>query len=440
MRKTILVFVICSSLIVPFFLLPSTTYATGEKIAFTSMRDGNAEIYIMNTGGSEQKRLTDNSTADTFPSFSPGGTKIAFQSNRDSYDQIYIMNSDGTNQVNLSNISFNEYNPAFAPDGTKIAFESYRTGYIESWFMNPDGTNPTRLTFNAAYDHFLAYSPDSKKLAFTSYRKGNPNIYIMDAIPGANQTQLTDNTAEDSNPAFSPDGKKIAFQSNRDGNLEIYIMNIDGSDQSRLTYNTITDSSPVFSPDGTKIAFESKRDDNFEIYIMNIDGSDQSRITYNTSDDLYPAFSTSISSISPSKPITPEDLVLMDLNINQLLDLYGATPEGFVKMLYDIILNRVPDDKGLSDWVAALGNGMGASEVANYLVFSDELNSKTSSMSSEEFVAFLYKQVIDRKPDNDGYNSWLNFIANGNSKPDTLSAFLNNEEWFNICRMFNVTP
>ncbi len=52
------------------------------KIAFTSDRDGNREIYVMNADGTNQVRLTNNSVVDDHPTWSPDGTKIAFVSER----------------------------------------------------------------------------------------------------------------------------------------------------------------------------------------------------------------------------------------------------------------------------------------------------------------------------------------------------------------------
>src|SRR5687767_4151276 len=59
------------------------------KIAFSSFRDGNQEIYVMNPDGSGQTRLTDNPADDGAPAWSPDGTKIAFTSNRDGNYEIY---------------------------------------------------------------------------------------------------------------------------------------------------------------------------------------------------------------------------------------------------------------------------------------------------------------------------------------------------------------
>jgi len=56
---------------------------TKGKIVFTSYRDGNGEIYIINVDGSGQVNLTNNPGWESYPSFSPDGSKIFFLSDRD---------------------------------------------------------------------------------------------------------------------------------------------------------------------------------------------------------------------------------------------------------------------------------------------------------------------------------------------------------------------
>ena len=68
----------------------------GTKLAFTSNRDGNAEIYVMNRDGSGVQRLTNHPMIDVTPTWSPTGTQLAFTSDRTGTPQIYIVNADGT--------------------------------------------------------------------------------------------------------------------------------------------------------------------------------------------------------------------------------------------------------------------------------------------------------------------------------------------------------
>lgn len=140
-------------------------------------------------------------------------------------------------------------------------------------------------------------------------------------------------------------------------------------------------------------------------------------------------------------PLTPQDWVLKDLNIDELVALYGPTPEGFIKMLYDNILGRVPDDSGLDYWTGQLINMIfGGSRISEHFIFSDEFMSEINSMSNKNFIEFLYESLLSRTPDSEGFGDWLAYMDKGASRLDTLRAFMNNKEWADICSMFNVVP
>ncbi len=257
------------------------------RIAFESERDGNPEIYTMEPDASDQRRLTQNASADTDPAWSPDGTQIVFTSNRDGNDEIYKANADGSGQTRLTTSPGSDSNPAWSPGGRNVVFVSRRDGQAEIYVMNADGTGQSRLTDNAAPDAVPAWSPDGSKIAFTSSRDGQAEIYVMN-VDGSNQTRLTTDPGSDVSPAWSPDGSKIAFASNRDGNYEIYVMSPDGSRQTRLTRNLEIDLDPAWSPDGRRITFTSNRDGNYEIYVMDADGTAQSRLTTNSAPDTTP--------------------------------------------------------------------------------------------------------------------------------------------------------
>src|SRR5207244_12641176 len=67
----------------------------GTRVAFTSNRDGNPELYVMNRDGSNLRRITNHPAIDSTPTWSPTGTQIAFTSDRSGSPQIYIVGADG---------------------------------------------------------------------------------------------------------------------------------------------------------------------------------------------------------------------------------------------------------------------------------------------------------------------------------------------------------
>ena len=115
------------------------------KIAFTSDRDGNSEIYVINADGTEQTRLTDDPRGDGSPSWSPDGRLIAFASNRDGDWEVFVMNADGTDKQQLTDDLENNTEPVWSPDGRHIAFGSDRKGNVEVFVMDADGGNAVRL-------------------------------------------------------------------------------------------------------------------------------------------------------------------------------------------------------------------------------------------------------------------------------------------------------
>ncbi len=102
--------------------------ATAEPasgILFTSERDGNLEIYLVQPDGSGLARLTDEPGVDTDPAWSPDGRQIVFRSRRDGSSDIFIMDADALHPANLvrdpRDSLDDEFVPAWNPDGETLA-------------------------------------------------------------------------------------------------------------------------------------------------------------------------------------------------------------------------------------------------------------------------------------------------------------------------------
>jgi len=188
----------------------ATVSPKGDKIIFTSTRDGDPELYTMNIDGSDQKRLTFEMGYDGGAFFSLDGSKIVFRSSRpksqeelaDYQDlakngmfrpsvlEIYIMNSDGTDIKKITNFGKASFAPFFHPDGKRIIFSSNVMSEngrnFDLYMINTDGTGLEQITFNETFDGFPMFTHDGKQLVFCSNRfnkkQGDTNVFIADWI------------------------------------------------------------------------------------------------------------------------------------------------------------------------------------------------------------------------------------------------------------------
>lgn len=125
----------------------------GAKIAFTSLRGNNkVEIYVMNADGTDIVLVTDHladpggeNYDDDEPAWSPDGTKIAFSSNRDGEREIYVVTLDDGVRTRLTDNADPASHPTWSPDGAKIAFTSGTEFNGNIILMNPDGSGQQKL-------------------------------------------------------------------------------------------------------------------------------------------------------------------------------------------------------------------------------------------------------------------------------------------------------
>ncbi len=104
---------------------------------------------------SNVRQLTDNASDDRFGRVSPDGEHIAFTSNREGNDDIYVINSaDGGGERRLTINNANDDAPTWSADGQILAFASDRDGDFEIYTMNLDGNEQTQLTNNNVADRW----------------------------------------------------------------------------------------------------------------------------------------------------------------------------------------------------------------------------------------------------------------------------------------------
>ena len=172
----------------------------GKSVVFTVLQGELQGIYTRNPDGVNEVRLTD--TPDYSPVWSPDSRRIAFLSTRDGNAEIYVMESDGSSQaVRLTDTEALEYDISWSPDGKKVLFVSERDGNPEIYILDPNGVEQTRLTYNNDRDDQPVWSPDGDRIAFVSYLDGDAEVFTMND-KGEDQVRITNNAAQDTNPTW----------------------------------------------------------------------------------------------------------------------------------------------------------------------------------------------------------------------------------------------
>ena len=319
-------------------------------LAFTSDRDGNPEIYVMDAAG-EERRLTNNPGADNNPAWSADGTRIVFERE----NALWTMRADGSDVARLTNpptrgldwrrngipvpssdgrVLYSRFSeemnrtvrivnidgsndhqlaegiaPSWPSDGSLVAFTVFNNDISDVYLIRADGSQGRNLTNTPATREDLpVVSPDGQQVAFLSSSDG---LTVM-RTNGTGRTLVADDCVPNPpcahRPAghqWSPDGRQIAYFLARIGTVfhDVYVVNADGSGKRRLT----TENHPIYAirwaPDGLRIAIDTwlfenmveepnvlGRPYNIHIYVINADGSNFRRMTPSTSNDYQPAW------------------------------------------------------------------------------------------------------------------------------------------------------
>ncbi len=190
----------------------ATFSPTGDRIIFTSTRDGDLELYSMAPDGSDVQRLTHRIGYDGGAFYSPDGSKIIWRAHypepgpdtddylalleegliRPGELDIYVMDADGSNQRQVTDVGGASFAPYWHPDGDKIIFSSNHHDDqgrdFDIYMINLDGTGLVRITHAEGFDGFPVFSPDGRHLVFSSNRNNggtsDTNVFIAEWVEG----------------------------------------------------------------------------------------------------------------------------------------------------------------------------------------------------------------------------------------------------------------
>jgi Tol biopolymer transport system component len=195
-------------------------FTTGPEFA---PNDAVVDLWTVASDGSKPAT---NLTAEkfrnnAFPDLTGDGKEMVFRSTRDGNKEIYLMNSDGTNVRRITNDPADDTMPSISPNGDMIAFSSDRTSGLFQIYLQPikDGKPdepPRQFTHGFSPNMHSRFSPDGKWLVYASARgwlndeyplsNDNPQPYgevFVAPIDGSSAPiRLTHNKWEDSIPCW----------------------------------------------------------------------------------------------------------------------------------------------------------------------------------------------------------------------------------------------
>ncbi|HMQ51074.1 MAG TPA: cellulase family glycosylhydrolase [Anaerolineae bacterium] len=348
MRKIILWILVGSLVIIigialGLFYLTTTQISEPPQFAFASDRSGAGDIYVVDAN-EELRNLTDHPASDWDPVWSPTGDKLAFTSHRSGDSDIWLLDLLETETPvsprNLTNNPAWDYSPTWSPSGQSVAFISERDGDPELFVQNLESDTAIQLTFNNEHDHRPVWSPDGKLIAFASVRDGIEKIYLI--RPDGTDEQLAIPFAlQGTSPAWSPDSQQLAFigwdEQNQPG---IYVIGPAQDDLERVYKAEHWLGSLNWSGDGAWWTFTSWQSGNHEVYALPVKGGDPIRLSYDEAwdDMLVP---------NPARPFT----VASQENVAQAAPAWQGSSTGELVLglnLADLSMAYLVNDLGMN--------------------------------------------------------------------------------------------
>jgi len=303
---------------------PSKSYAKHfsvsldeEQIAYTDSKDDQSDIWIMPLRGGPPTQVTKDSARESLLAWHPDGERIVFSSKRQGTYQICVAYLDGREPVQITVGEIDHQVAAVSSDGkivdltTKdesdlwtidretgdeaelpaqagvklwpeasyngdlLAFHqaSARGKALYSSILVRPITGQGEQTQIAADAFMLNWSPDNNHIGFLRYLDNKTDIWAVRVISGE-QRQITKggviwggfdllpcNRAQTQEFDWSPDNTMIVYCSRKTGPANVWTVSVDGADDFQITANTDSNldfNCPLWSSDGKRIAFTSQ--------------------------------------------------------------------------------------------------------------------------------------------------------------------------------------
>lgn len=239
----------------PTFTQAATRSAMLGTIVFAARQGGHTHLWALVTGDSKPVQLTRGEWDDRDPAVSPDGGQIAFSSHRDGNWDLYILDLRSLGVRRLTDTPGYEGHPTWSPDGRWIAYEAMAGTDFDISILAVDGSQPPLQLVHPGQDTSPAWDPQGRRIAFVSSTEGPIDLYVANLDDPANRFVRIVGSADQviGDPSFSPDGLRLAYsvKGATDGAGAIWVVRPD--DLGRPGIRLGPGNTPAWSPDGETV-------------------------------------------------------------------------------------------------------------------------------------------------------------------------------------------
>lgn len=224
-----------SALTSPESIISPAWSPNGTHLAYVSFESRKPVVYVHEVATGKRRLIANFRGSNSAPAWSPDGKTLAvtLSLSREGGSQLFTIDIAGNGEPRrLTQSSSIDTEPVYSPDGKYIYFVSDRGGSPQIYRMPAAGGAPERVTFTGIYNISPAISQDGRWIAYISRVNGEFKLHVMELATGST-TPITETSADES-PSFAPNSRLLVYATKQQGREALMTTTLDGKIKARL--------------------------------------------------------------------------------------------------------------------------------------------------------------------------------------------------------------